>query len=161
MPISETVIGAISKAVFAYLLQQSGLGDQVRRLLGQDPQQKAFQNALQKALLQLEQQHPDWTADFFNERFFQNEGAPTLAQVLLRDGHPNPSALASRWADSLKLQEVIGPVRFGRTNHLFEFIVTGEALLGMEFFEKIGAMVTFNCKSGHILIEGELSPARS
>ncbi len=52
-----------------------------------------------------------------------------------------------------------GPVRFGRITRLFEFIVTGEALLGMEFFEKIGATITFDCKSGHVLIEGELAAA--
>ncbi len=103
MPILESTISTISGAVFSYLLQQGGLGDKARRLLGQDPQQKAFQNALQKALLQLEQQHPDWIADFFNERFFQNEGAPILAQFLIRNGHPNPSELASCWANSLKL----------------------------------------------------------
>ncbi len=52
-----------------------------------------------------------------------------------------------------------GPVRFGRITRLFEFIVTGEALLGMEFFEKIGATITLDCKSGHVLIEGELAAA--
>lgn len=99
--------------------------------------------------------------------------------ITMDSGFTGSIAIPEEWANRLDLQYAgiqqfelangqivefptyLGSVRFGRTNHLFEFIVTGEALLGMEFFEKLGALVTFNCKSGHVLIEGELSPARS
>ncbi len=51
----------------------------------------------------------------------------------------------------------LGVVRVGQTEALFEFIVTGEALLGMEFFERLRAKVEMDCKTGKVLIEGELS----
>ena len=157
MPISETIIGATSKAVFAYLLQQSGLGDQVRRLLGQDPQQKAFQNALQKALLQLEQQHPARIADFFNERFLQNEGAPILAQFLIRDGHPNPSELASQWADSLKLQD-----SEQRTIHVRELEpVATDFLDGLaQTLKAESALADLNDSRAHELLGADIAAVR-
>lgn len=51
----------------------------------------------------------------------------------------------------------LGVVRVGQVGALFEFIVTGEALLGMEFFERLGAKIEMNCRTGEVLIEGELA----
>jgi predicted aspartyl protease len=49
----------------------------------------------------------------------------------------------------------LGVVRVGQKEALFEFIVTGEALLGMEFFERLGARLVIDCKTRKVLIEGE------
>lgn len=49
----------------------------------------------------------------------------------------------------------LGVVRVGQTEALFEFIVTGEALLGMEFFERLGARLVIDCKAKKVLIEGD------
>ncbi len=49
----------------------------------------------------------------------------------------------------------LGVVRVGQTEALFEFIVTGEALLGMEFFERLGSRLVIDCKTKKVLIEGE------
>jgi len=49
----------------------------------------------------------------------------------------------------------LGVVRVGHTEVLFEFIVTGEALLGMEFFERLGARLVIDCKAKKVLIEGD------
>ena len=51
----------------------------------------------------------------------------------------------------------LGFVRFGRVEALFEFIVTGEALLGMEFFERLRARIVLECRRGRIQVEGEIS----
>jgi len=51
----------------------------------------------------------------------------------------------------------LGMVRFGQDEKLFEFIVTGEALLGMEFFERLRAQITIDCKAGKVLVEGEIA----
>lgn len=104
MPVAETILAAISKAVFSYVLQQANVSDHARKLLGREPKKLAFQHALGKALLQLEQEHPKWTSVLFDASFFQNEGAPVLAQFMVRDGRPDPSELAARWADSLNIR---------------------------------------------------------
>src|SRR2546428_10493692 len=105
MPLLEFVLGAITKAVFSYLVQQGGVTDQMRRALGQDPVQRASQRSLGKACEVLERQHPEWVANTFDASFFEHEGAPLLAQFLVRDGHPDPGELAARWADALYLRD--------------------------------------------------------
>src|SRR5215510_211490 len=105
MPLLESVLGAITKAVFSYLLQQGGVTDQLRRALGQDPVQRAFQRSLGKACEALERQYPDWVANSFDPSFFAHEGASLLAQFLVRNGHPDPSELAARWANTLYLSD--------------------------------------------------------
>ena len=105
MPLPESVLGAITKAVFSFLLQQGKVSDQIRRALGRDPVQRAFQRSLSKACEALERQHPDWVANSFDSSFFEHEGASLLAQFLVRDGHPDPSELAARWATTLYLSD--------------------------------------------------------
>jgi HEAT repeat protein/energy-coupling factor transporter ATP-binding protein EcfA2 len=97
------LIGAISGSVFGYLLEQTGVAEQVRARLGLDPTRKAFERALSRAIARLQAEQPDGYANLFDASFFQHEGAPILAQFLLRDGHPDPVELAARWAESLAL----------------------------------------------------------
>jgi hypothetical protein len=68
-----------------------------------DPKQQAFKRALNKAYQKFEKQYPQWAADLFNASFLENEGAPILAQFLIRDGNHDPSDLATRWATSLNI----------------------------------------------------------
>ncbi|MFN3763022.1 MAG: hypothetical protein ACK4WK_07465 [Anaerolineae bacterium] len=42
----EALFSAVAEAVFGYLLQEAGLADRVRAVLGVDPQRRAFQAAL-------------------------------------------------------------------------------------------------------------------
>ncbi len=106
MPIGETLLGAIADAVFGYIIDTFGehLTDIVREKLGHSPTKAAFKRALKKAVEVFEKQHPEWVVNYFDASFFQNEGAPILAQFLLRDGHPNPGELAAHWADSLSIK---------------------------------------------------------
>jgi predicted NACHT family NTPase len=53
------------------------------------------------ALEYLGKQYPQWETDLFDASFLETEGAPILAQFLIRDGHPDAGELAARWADSL------------------------------------------------------------
>jgi HEAT repeat protein len=107
MAISEIILTAIADAVFGYLLDKHGdaIGEWIRNKRGRDPVQRAFKKAVGSALTRLQQQHPDWVADLFDASFFVREGAPILAQFLIRNGHPGPSELAARWADSLNLRQ--------------------------------------------------------
>jgi predicted aspartyl protease len=50
----------------------------------------------------------------------------------------------------------LGVVRIGDAEALFEFIVVGEPLLGMEFFERLGARLVIDCATGKVLVEGEI-----
>jgi len=43
-------------------------------------------------------------AELFDASFLEHEGALVLAQFLVPDGHPDPSELALRWADSLNMR---------------------------------------------------------
>ncbi len=107
MPLGEIVLTAIADAVFGYLLTKYGdtLGDWARSRAGREPMRKAFKNALGRTFAQFEQQYPQWVANHFDASFFEHEGAPILAQFLVRDGHPDPCELAARWADALNLRQ--------------------------------------------------------
>ncbi len=105
MPFAESMLSAITGAVFSYVLQQGGLGEQIRRAIGREPVRGAFQHALGTAVETFEQQHPEWIATLFDASFFEREGAPVLAQFLVRNGRPDPSELASRWADALNIRD--------------------------------------------------------
>src|SRR5579871_1442630 len=105
MPIAETVLITIVQRVFNYALDQgqSRVVDWARDKLGLEPKQQAFKRALSKAYKRFEKQYPEWAAELFNASFLEHEGAPILAEFLVRDGHPNPSELAMCWADSLNI----------------------------------------------------------
>jgi hypothetical protein len=51
----------------------------------------------------------------------------------------------------------LGIVRLSRVEALFEYIVTGETLLGMEFFERLRARIVMDCRDGKVQVEGEMS----
>jgi hypothetical protein len=91
MPVVE--LASIAQAVFSYLLQQTNISGRVRSLLNREPKQLAFRRALRKAFDELESEHQQWTSALFDTSFFENEGAPILAQFMVRGGHPNPSEL--------------------------------------------------------------------
>src|SRR5258708_6831468 len=101
---AEWVIPLIVGNVFGYLLDQSGLGEAVRNKLRRDPVKQAFQDALASTLTQFEKQHPEWVSSLFDADFLKKEAVPILAQFLIREGEPDPSDLATRWADSLNLR---------------------------------------------------------
>ena len=107
MLIEEVILAAIADAVIGYAFEKSSdkLGEWARDKLGLNSTKKAFKEALGEAFERLRQQHPQWVIDYFDASFFEHEGAPVLAQFLLRDGRPDPSELAARWADSLNMQQ--------------------------------------------------------
>jgi hypothetical protein len=98
---ADWVIQLIVNNVFGYLLAQSSIGEAVRSKLLRDPVKQAYQHALTSTLTQFEKHHPEWVASLFDADFLKKEAAPILAQFLIRDGGPDPSDLAARWADSL------------------------------------------------------------
>ena len=95
--------------------------------------------------------------------------------MILDSGFTGSIAISEEWANRLDLRYAgiqpfelangqivefptyLGFVRFGRMEALFEFIVTGEALLGMEFFERLRARIVMECRGGRIQVEGEIS----
>ncbi|MBC7226280.1 MAG: AAA family ATPase [Thermoflexales bacterium] len=99
--LTEALFSAIAEAVFGYLLQEAGLADRVRAVLGADPERRAFQTALARACAAFARQYPDLAASLFDETFLTTEGAPVLAQLLTRRGRPDPADLARRWAAHL------------------------------------------------------------
>ncbi len=104
MSISESILGPIVEAIFGYVLEQSGLAERLHERLKGDPIRRAFERALRRAFDEFEAQHPAWVAANFDASFFAHEGAEPLAQFLRRDGQPDPSDLAARWADSLHMR---------------------------------------------------------
>ena len=107
MPLIELVLQSITEKVISYVLDQSQVRIEgwVRTKLGLDPTQQAFRRALSTAIEKFEQAYPQWVASLFNADFLEKEGAPILAQFLVRDGHPDPSKLAALWADSLNIRQ--------------------------------------------------------
>jgi AAA ATPase domain len=108
MPIpvlTEAALAVVAKAVLAHA---GTLGarlalpeDRVRRWLGRDPQQLAFQAALASALATFADQHPDWAASLFDQHFLSGPAAPLLARCLTSSGAPEAEDLAAAWADQL------------------------------------------------------------
>jgi len=108
MPLAETVLVTVAEKVFSYALDQgqNKLVDWARDKLGLQPKQQAFKHAVGNAYIKFEKKYPQWAADLFNASFLEHEGAPILAQFLIRDGYPDPSDLASRWAISLNIRNI-------------------------------------------------------
>ena len=106
MPLVETALTAIVQKAFNYALDQgqNKVVGWAQDKLGLEPRQQAFKRALSKAYKKFEKQYPQWAADLFDASFLEHEGAFVLAQFLVRDGHPDPSELALRWADSLNMR---------------------------------------------------------
>ena len=95
--------------------------------------------------------------------------------MILDSGFRGSIAISEEWANRLDLRYAgiqpfelangqivefstyLGFVRFGRVEALFEFIVTGETLLGMEFFERLSARVVMDCRAGKVQVAGEMS----
>jgi hypothetical protein len=101
----ETLIGAVTEAVFGYLLEQAGLAEKTRALLKRDPQRLAFQVALTRTYATFSEQHPQWTGALFDQHFLTHAAAPLLARCLLRSDPPTGAELAATWADHLALSE--------------------------------------------------------
>jgi len=106
MPLVETALTAIVQKAFDYALDQgqNKVVSWAQDKLGLEPRQQAFKRALSKAYKQFEKRYPQWAADLFDASFLEHEGTLVLAQFLVRDGHPDPSALALRWADTLNMR---------------------------------------------------------
>jgi len=95
--------------------------------------------------------------------------------MILDSGFTGSIAISEEWANRLQLRYAgiqpfelangqvvelptyLGFVRIGRVETLFEFIITGETLLGMEFFERLGARIVMDCRAGKVQVDGEVS----
>jgi len=94
----ESVLATVVGEVFSYLLEQAGVADRIRTLLGRDPQRLAFKLALTKAYTQFSNHYPDLVDTFFDEHFLK-KAAPLLARCLLPTYLPTPSEFANLWAE--------------------------------------------------------------
>lgn len=93
----------IADNIIGYVLDQSGIGDAARQALRRTPEKQALKHALVLAFEQFRQQYPEIAASLFDLDFFEKEGGPIVEEFLTRNGNPNPSDLAERWADSLNM----------------------------------------------------------
>src|SRR6266849_4223061 len=103
MAIAWTAI--IADNIIGYLLDQSGIGEAIHQMLCRDPEKQALKRALIQAVEQFNQQHAEAAASLFTLDFLKKEGGPIVEQFLIRDGKPDPSDLARRWADTLNMRQ--------------------------------------------------------
>jgi len=94
----ESVLATVVGEVFSYLLEQAGVADRIRTLLGRDPQRLAFKLALARAYTQFSNHYPDLVDTFFDEHFLK-KAAPLLARCLLPTYLPTPSEFANLWVE--------------------------------------------------------------
>ena len=99
----DALLSAVAEAVFDYLLEQAGLAEKLRAMLGRDSQRLAFQAALAHAYAAFARHHPQWAASLFDEHFLTHRAAPFLARCLTRGASLDPAELASAWADQMSL----------------------------------------------------------
>ncbi|HEX6288034.1 MAG TPA: HEAT repeat domain-containing protein [Herpetosiphonaceae bacterium] len=105
MPIPEPILGALVEAMFGYILDQSGVSDWVRDKLGRDPAKRGYVRALNAAMTTFEAEYPQAEDSLFDANFLECEAVPILAQFLIRDGRPDPFALADKWVSSLGVRD--------------------------------------------------------
>lgn len=102
-------------------------------------------------------------------------GGRSRDYLVFDSGFTGSVAIPEKWANRLDLDYAgiqtfalangqivefptyLGAVRLGQAEGLFEVIVTGEALLGMEFLQRLNARVILDCKVGMLSITGELT----
>ncbi len=98
----EPLFAALAETVFSALLQESGLAERTRAVLGLDPTRRAFQTALARAYTAFARQYPEWTAALFDKTFLNSpDVVPLLAALLTRRSQPDPAHLARLFAAHL------------------------------------------------------------
>ncbi len=114
----EWLIPVIAGNIFGYMLNQSGLGEQIRSKFKHDLTKDAIQRSLEKIFERFERLHPQLAAeDLFRQSFQDVTCTSILAQLLLRDGKHYPDALAKLWADILYKDQ---PAQYAAALRMFE-----------------------------------------
>ncbi|MFY1685886.1 NACHT domain-containing protein [Micromonospora sp. WMMD730] len=91
---------ALAKPILAQVGAAAAKG--VKTRVWGDPEHKALERALRRALTELNRSYGDRLAEFdVNDGFWVHEGAPELAKVLVPGVPPSPVRLAERAVDSL------------------------------------------------------------
>ncbi|OWU95819.1 hypothetical protein B5D80_32685, partial [Micromonospora wenchangensis] len=91
---------ALAKPIVAQVGAAAAKG--VKARVWGDPERKALERALRRALTELNRSYGDRLAEFdVNDGFWVHEGAPELAKVLVPGVPPSPVRLAERAVDSL------------------------------------------------------------
>jgi len=101
-PITLTLLGAVTEAVFGHLLQQAE--PRLRIWLKKEPARLAFQAAFLRAYKRYADRHPQWAASLLDATFFtRDDVAGELSKLLTRaageEGRPDAEILAKAWAD--------------------------------------------------------------
>ncbi|MBM7083250.1 HEAT repeat domain-containing protein [Micromonospora humidisoli] len=91
---------ALAKPILAQVGAAAAKG--VKARVWGDPEHKALERALRRALTELNRSYGDRLAEFdINDGFWVHEGAPELAKALVPGVPPSPVRLAERAVDSL------------------------------------------------------------
>ncbi|MEU7978971.1 HEAT repeat domain-containing protein, partial [Micromonospora sp. NPDC049081] len=95
---------ALAKSILAQLGKEIGTAaaKEIKARVWGDPERKALERALRRALTELNRSYGDRLAEFdVNDGFWVHEGAPELAKVLVPGVPTSPVRLAERAVDSL------------------------------------------------------------
>src|SRR5436305_11345950 len=96
----EWFLGTLADNVIGYVFNQST--EKIHSQFERDPIKEAFLRSLQKTVDHFEKQYPALAVeDIFKQNVYEQQYIVFLAQFLLRHGRPNPSTLASLWANAL------------------------------------------------------------
>ncbi|MGA7732286.1 MAG: HEAT repeat domain-containing protein, partial [Chloroflexia bacterium] len=114
MAVVDIAIEKIAQSVFNFVLQRTGLKEKLEDKLGLDARKNAFKLAFAEAYQEFAAQHPAEVSELFDTSFFEREGAPILAQLLIPGQTPDPSELADRWARSLNATQPERRARYVR-----------------------------------------------
>ena len=91
---------ALAVELVKHAAAETGLAARVRDLLGRDATQDAVAKAATRALRQLAEEYPSFSASLFDDNFVAAQ-APLLAALVTRTGRVEPSQLAQRWSEHL------------------------------------------------------------
>jgi hypothetical protein len=100
----EPLIASVAAKTFEFALSGSRLDTTVRQLLGRDAVKQAFEQSIESAVAANRFRHPDWADSIPEMTANSHEASKILAELLKRDGHPDPLQLAQAWMENLILQ---------------------------------------------------------
>src|SRR6266568_2897423 len=105
MPVTEFMLQNIADKMFRFILSHNYNQEKIAKTSGYDIDiiKQSLRHALSKSFEKFEERHPQWTALLLDSDFFDKEGIPILAQLLLQNSYPIISELAVLWLQKANL----------------------------------------------------------
>jgi hypothetical protein len=97
----EAMISGSVEALIGQIIEQTELGEKIRKWLKRQPAQMAFKKAFTRAYNAFVRQYPEVVANLFDASFFTHEAVTEIGKILIPCQTPDPIILAKLWQKSI------------------------------------------------------------